>query len=186
MPAHDIPHEDHAPALLVGRHEKRLLDCTANRVRLIGVYKEGLGELARCSGECRQYQYTLVIIACGNELLGHEIHPVMKTRNDAGICRPEELKYFGWPEMARDENNRLVLAVAVPGIDFFCQTCHVPLQLVISGKFRSSWCSSLQQDKSSLPGRSSCQEAINCLHALKYTLSVIEPLYPDRDLHVAC
>src|SRR5262245_31957783 len=52
VPANDVSHEDHALALLVSRHEKRLLDCTANRVRIIRVYKEGLGELARCSSEC--------------------------------------------------------------------------------------------------------------------------------------
>src|SRR5262249_2775079 len=49
--ANDIPHEEHALALLIGGREKRLLNCGTKCVRIVRVHRERLGHLTRCSGK---------------------------------------------------------------------------------------------------------------------------------------
>jgi hypothetical protein len=89
--ADQLAHEPHAVALLLQRHQQRALERGRHRGAVVGIDDERLRELARGAGEARQDQHTLLVVARGNEFLGHEVHAVMQARDDTGVGGAEQL-----------------------------------------------------------------------------------------------
>jgi hypothetical protein len=66
---------------MVKRHVQR----RGALVDVVGVDDQGLGQLARGTGELRQDQHAALVFARGDELLGHQVHAVVQAADEAQV-----------------------------------------------------------------------------------------------------
>src|SRR5207245_3977075 len=80
-------HAAHAYALLVRGHGERTEDGMRALLAVVRVDQQRVVKLARGSRELRQHQHTLLVVARGDELLGHQVHAVVQAGDHADVRR---------------------------------------------------------------------------------------------------
>src|SRR5439155_19032882 len=80
-------HAAHAYTLLVGGHGERTEDGMRALLAVVRVDQQRVVKLARGSRELRQHQHTLLVVARGDELLGHQVHAIVQAGDHADVRR---------------------------------------------------------------------------------------------------
>src|SRR4051812_36425423 len=109
---HEVAHAAHARALLVGGHGERHLHRRRALLDVVGIDDQRLGQLARGAGELRQDQYALLVVARGDEFLGHQVHAVVQARDVTQLARAVELVHLRRVVMLDLQDDRLVAVLS--------------------------------------------------------------------------
>src|SRR5690348_5337616 len=67
----------HARRTFFGIHFQSVTDGVGGSFNVVRIDQNSIAQLTRCPGEAAEDQYSLIVIARSDKLLGHEIHSVM-------------------------------------------------------------------------------------------------------------
>ena len=74
-----------------GRHREREMERRGALIGVVRIDDDRFRQLARRTRELAQHQHAALVVARRDELLGHQIHPVVQTADEAQIRGAEIL-----------------------------------------------------------------------------------------------
>src|SRR5712691_828525 len=83
--ANGLAHPHHSRSPLLRGHGHRRSYGIGHAVDVVRVDEQGIAELGGGAGELAQDQGSVIVVADGDELLGHEVHPVMQGGDHAEV-----------------------------------------------------------------------------------------------------
>src|SRR6185437_2455602 len=131
--------------------------------------------------EARQDKHALLVVARGDELLGDEIHTVVKAGYDAEIRRPEELEHLGGLMVANGKRDRLVRAVLPSGVDRLGLPNGFRLKILVGAELAAGRGGRLDEDELSAPLGVGFEQDVDRPHAVENAFGVVEAFDPNRD-----
>ena len=103
--------------MLVRRHRQRDVERGGALVGIVRVDDQRFGQLARRAGEARQDQHALLVVACGNEFLRHQIHPVVQAADETEVRGAmvfvDQLRLV----MLGDQDDRRITGIGILTVD---------------------------------------------------------------------
>ena len=126
----------------------------------------------------------MLVIAGSHELLGNEIHAVMKAGDDAQVGGAKELEDFRTLKMPHYKRNRGVAFVTVASVNLADKTLGLLVQVAICRELRSRRSRDLEEDKTTDPFGVAGEKCIDSAQTVENTFGVVEAFdahaYPYR------
>jgi len=99
----------HPSVTLIGRHVERLRETVGKPLDVVGINQNGVvTELLRRAGQLAQHEHTFEIFAGRDELLRHQVHPVVQRADETEVGQPVQR------HQPSDSQRRLAVADRTP------------------------------------------------------------------------
>src|SRR5262245_16909002 len=160
-------------------------DSFRNLIRLTGVYPIRAVELDCCPRALAQHQHSAFRSFDVEELLGHQVHAVLKRGYQRDIGDLVVAKQFVVRENSVDEPYRTPRARSVPLIYLFYATAYLAVEVVIGAKLQAARRDACNQHDLLFECEMPLQKKLEGLQFLQYPFGVIQPVGRQNDLEAA-
>ena len=167
----------HAGPSLLRLHLQRLPQRAGESLRIVRVDRNCPWQLVTRTGQLAEHQHATVIDLTGDELLGHQVHPVRERAHDTDVGHPVErghrVQRQGLGHI-RDGAPRLR---PVGGIDPPHLVLHASLQVPVALDLSAAGRALLDEDKSLAVGRRALEQHLQGPEPLRDPFRVIQPVH---------
>ena len=173
MVAH--PLHPHAPFATI--HLQTLMDGLGYAFNVIRVHHQRIQQLGGRARELAQHQHTILVIACGNILLGYQIHPIVQRGNQAHIRRAIPLIHLLMAALPLDQQDGPPQGRLEAPVDALHGLHHLTAQILIAGNPRAARRGNLHHGQPlEVPGML-FEKLLDCHQPLHDALGIVHAVY---------
>jgi hypothetical protein len=170
---------------LVRLHRQRAVEHLGGAVGVVGIHLERLGQLPAGTRELAQHQHAVAVGAGGDELLGHEVHPVAERRHHHHVGGAVERHQVRRRDPAEDVVHRHPARRAVRTVDPSHQAVHQGAEVLVRLDPGARGHRHLHQPHLPPQLRMGLEHPLVGQQAPGNPLGVVQPVHPDEEPHAA-
>jgi hypothetical protein len=167
---------------LLERHCQAVMQAVGNRLGIVRIDDQRVGQLFRRAGKTREYEHAGIgWILCRHELLGDEVHAVAQRRDDTQAGQPVEAGQRRSADRPGDVADWCPIGFGIAAVDVADGAIEFPAQTTIIRQLLTRGSGDLEEGDPLAVLRVAGEQVIDRLDPIGQALGIIQPVDADAE-----